>query len=177
MVTGRRLRCSECIGASLFYGDALITPAISVLSAVEGLKVVTPSFDHYVVALTVIILLALFFVQFRGTARVASFFGPVTAIWFFAIGGTGLVYIAHDPTILLAVNPAYGIDFLLHSGMASLYTLGAVFLAVTGAEALYADLGHFGSGPIRVAWMVSSCQRSFSTISDRASSSCRPGGD
>jgi KUP system potassium uptake protein len=142
------------IGASLFYGDALITPAISVLSAVEGLKVVTPSFDHYVVALTVIILLALFFVQLRGTARVASFFGPVTAIWFFAIGGTGLVYIAHDPTILLAVNPAYGIEFLLHSGMASLYTLGAVFLAVTGAEALYADLGHFGRRPIQIAWMV-----------------------
>jgi KUP system potassium uptake protein len=142
------------ISAALFYGDAVITPALSVLSAVEGLNVATPAFDSYVVPLTVVILLVLFAVQSRGTAKVAALFGPITTIWFVAIAIPGLIQIAKDPGVLWAFNPYYGIDFLTHHGMVSLYTLGAVFLAVTGAEALYADLGHFGRGPIQFAWLV-----------------------
>ena len=142
------------IGASLFFGDALITPAISVLSAIEGLKIVTPAFDPYVVPLTIVILVALFAAQSRGTARVAAFFGPVTAIWFVAIAIPGIVAIAGDPWILLAINPFYGLKFLVSHGVIGLVTLGAVFLAVTGAEALYADLGHFGRRPIQTAWLA-----------------------
>ena len=142
------------IGASLFFGDALITPAISVLSAIEGLKIVTPAFDPYVVLLTIVILLALFAAQSRGTARVAAFFGPITAIWFVAIAIPGIVAIAGDPWILLAINPFYGLKFLVSHGVIGLVTLGAVFLAVTGAEALYADLGHFGRRPIQTAWLA-----------------------
>ena len=142
------------IGASLFFGDALITPAISVLSAIEGLKIVTPAFDPYVVPLTIVILLALFAAQSRGTARVAAFFGPITAIWFVAIAIPGIVAIAGDPWILLAINPFYGLKFLVSHGVIGLVTLGAVFLAVTGAEALYADLGHFGRRPIQTAWLA-----------------------
>jgi KUP system potassium uptake protein len=140
-------------GAALFFGDALITPAISVLSAVEGIKIETPAFDPYVVPLTVVILLALFAVQSRGTAKVASFFGPIMAVWFVAIILPGLYYIATDPSILLAFNPYYGLSFLAGHGIIGLFTLGAVFLAVTGAEALYADLGHFGRTPIQSAWL------------------------
>jgi KUP system potassium uptake protein len=142
------------IGASLFFGDALITPAISVLSAIEGLKIVTPAFDPYVVPLTIVILVALFAAQSRGTARVAAFFGPITAIWFVAIAIPGIVAIAGDPWILLAINPFYGLKFLVSHGVIGLVTLGAVFLAVTGAEALYADLGHFGRRPIQTAWLA-----------------------
>jgi KUP system potassium uptake protein len=142
------------IGASLFFGDALITPAISVLSAIEGLKVVTPTFDPYVVPLTIFILVVLFAVQSRGTARVAAFFGPITAVWFVAIAIPGVVAIASDPWILLAINPFYGLKFLVSHGVIGLVTLGAVFLAVTGAEALYADLGHFGRRPIQTAWLA-----------------------
>src|SRR5262249_6290961 len=127
------------VGAALFFGDALITPAISVLSAIEGLKVITPSFDPYVVPLTIVILIALFAAQSRGTARVAAFFGPITAIWFVAIAIPGIIAIAVDPWILLAINPLYGLKFLVSHGVIGLVTLGAVFLAVTGAEALYAD--------------------------------------
>jgi len=141
------------ISAALFYGDAVITPALSVLSAVEGLDIATPRFHDYVVPLTILILLVLFAFQSRGTARVAALFGPITAIWFVAIAIPGLRWIAADPEILWAFNPFYGIYFLLGHGMISLYTLGAVFLAVTGAEALYADLGHFGRGPIQMAWL------------------------
>jgi KUP system potassium uptake protein len=141
------------ISAALFYGDAVITPALSVLSAVEGLDVVTPAFDSYVVPLTVVVLLALFAMQWRGTAKVAALFGPIMTVWFIAITIPGLGRIAHDPGVLWAFDPLYGVDFLLHHGMVSLYTLGAVFLAVTGAEALYADLGHFGRGPIQLAWL------------------------
>jgi KUP system potassium uptake protein len=141
------------VGAALFYGDALITPAISVLSAVEGLNVMTPTFDPYVVALTALILILLFSVQSRGTARVAAFFGPVMTLWFLAIAAPGLYYVASEPGILVAFNPFYGVSFLLHHGMVGLVTLGAVFLAVTGAEALYADLGHFGKRPIQFAWL------------------------
>jgi KUP system potassium uptake protein len=142
------------IGASLFFGDALITPAISVLSAIEGLKIVTPAFDQLVVPLTILILVLLFAAQSRGTARVAAFFGPITAIWFVAIAIPGIVAIAGDPWILLAINPFYGLKFLVSHGVIGLVTLGAVFLAVTGAEALYADLGHFGRRPIQTAWLA-----------------------
>ena len=142
------------ISGALFYGDAIITPALSVLSAVEGLKVVTPAFDPYVVPLTVVILVALFAVQSRGTAKVAAFFGPITLVWFVAIAVAGLWHIGQNWTVLLAFNPYYGVSFLLHHGMIGFFTLGAVFLVVTGAEALYADLGHFGRGPIRFAWLA-----------------------
>src|SRR6202045_2788238 len=141
------------ISAALFYGDAVITPALSVLSAVEGLDVATPAFHAYVVPLTIVILLVLFAFQSRGTAKVAALFGPVTAIWFVAIAIPGVMWIAADPGILWALNPFHGVYFLLHHGMIGLVTLGAVFLAVTGAEALYADLGHFGRGPIQLAWL------------------------
>jgi len=142
------------ISAALFYGDAVITPALSVLSAVEGVDVATPALHEYVVPLTVAILLALFAVQSRGTAKVAALFGPIMLIWFIAIALPGLVWIAKDPGVLWALNPFYGIFFLLNHGIVGLVTLGAVFLAVTGAEALYADLGHFGRGPIQLAWIV-----------------------
>jgi KUP system potassium uptake protein len=142
------------ISAALFYGDALITPALSVLSAIEGLKVATPAFDPYVVPFTVIILIGLFAMQRRGTAKVGALFGPITMIWFVAIAAIGIWHIASDPGILLAFDPLYGIEFLVHHGVVSLFTLGAVFLTVTGAEALYADLGHFGRKPIQAAWLV-----------------------
>jgi KUP system potassium uptake protein len=142
------------VSAALFYGDAVITPALSVLSAVEGIDVATPAFHEYVVPLTVVILLVLFAVQSRGTAKVAALFGPIMMVWFIAIALPGLGWIAADPGVLWALNPLYGIYFLLGHGMIGLYTLGAVFLAVTGAEALYADLGHFGRRPIQVAWIV-----------------------
>ena len=145
------------IGAALFFGDALITPAISVLSAIEGLKDVDAlraHIDPYIVPLTVAILVVLFAVQSRGTAGVAVFFGPVMTVWFLAIAVPGVIFIASDPRILLALNPFYGISFLFGHGMVGLFTLGAVFLAVTGAEALYADLGHFGRAPIQAAWFV-----------------------
>ena len=141
------------IGASMFIGDSMITPAISVLSAVEGLKLATPALEHYVVPLTVLILVALFSVQSSGTARVASAFGPVMVVWFATIAVMGLIHISDDPSVLAAINPWYGIQFLLSHGIIGLVTLGAVFLAVTGGEALYADLGHFGRKPIQGAWL------------------------
>jgi len=141
------------VGASMFLGDSMITPAISVLSAVEGLKLVTPGLEHYVVPLTVFILVVLFSVQSRGTARVASAFGPVMAVWFATLGILGLVHIADDPSVLVAINPLYAVHFLLAHGAIGLVTLGAVFLAVTGGEALYADLGHFGRKPIQAGWL------------------------
>lgn len=140
------------IGAAMFLGDSVITPAISVLSAVEGLKIAATGLDHYVVPLTVVILIALFAVQRRGTARVAAFFGPVMAIWFIAIAIAGLLHISDDPYVLAAINPYYAVTFLAEHGRIGLVTLGAVFLAVTGGEALYADLGHFGRKPIKTAW-------------------------
>jgi KUP system potassium uptake protein len=121
---------------------------------VEGLKVVTPAFESYVVPLTVVILIGLFSVQSHGTAKVAAFFGPLTMIWFIAIALAGLWHIGQNPVVLLAFNPLYGIDFLLHHGLIAFFTLGAVFLVVTGSEALYADLGHFGRAPIRFAWLT-----------------------
>jgi KUP system potassium uptake protein len=142
------------VSGALFYGDAIITPALSVLSAIEGLKVATPALDAYVVPLTVFILVLLFIVQSHGTASVAAFFGPIMLLWFGVIAAAGLWHMGQNLTVLLAFNPWYGVSFLLHHGIIGFYTLGAVFLVVTGAEALYADLGHFGRGPIRIAWLA-----------------------
>ena len=141
------------IGASMFYGSVLITPALSVLSAVEGLNVATPAFEPFVLPLAVIILVALFSVQSRGTAKVSAFFGPVTLIWFIVIAAAGVAQIAKNPGVLVAINPAYGIAFLIEHRVIGLVTLGAVFLVVTGSEALYNDLGHFGRKPIQTAWL------------------------
>ncbi|MBW7962152.1 potassium transporter Kup [Bradyrhizobium sp. BR 10261] len=141
------------VGASMFIGDSMITPAISVLSAVDGLKLATPAFEHYVVPLTVLILVLLFAVQSKGTALVASAFGPVMVVWFGCLAVLGVIHIADDPSVLAAINPYYALQFLLSHGTIGLVTLGAVFLAVTGGEALYADLGHFGRKPIQSAWM------------------------
>lgn len=139
-------------GASFFYGDAVITPAISVLSAVEGLVLVSPALEQYVMPLSLVILIGLFAAQSRGTAKVASFFGPVTVVWFSVLAVGGIVHLVINPEVLVAVNPWYGIRFLLRHGLIGLTVLGLVFLAVTGAEALYADLGHFGRKPIQMAW-------------------------
>ena len=141
------------LGAALFYGDAVITPAISVLSAVEGLKLVTPSFGPYVLYITIAIIVGLFLVQSHGTARVASFFGPVMVLFFLTLAGAGIPHILREPGIFLALNPYYALQYLASHGHAALIALGAVFLAVTGAEALYADLGHFGRRPIQRAWL------------------------
>lgn len=142
------------IGAALFYGDAAITPAISVLSAVEGLKLVTSQLDPYVLPITIIIIVALFVVQSRGTAAVARLFGPITLLWFGVMAAGGAAHIAADPAILAAMNPAHAIGFVASHGHIGVVVLGAVFLAVTGAEALYADLGHFGRRPIQLAWIA-----------------------
>ena len=141
------------IGASMFLGDSVITPAISVLSAMEGLKLATPAFSDYVAPLTVVILIALFATQSRGTAKVAALFGPVMVVWFVSIAIAGALHIFDDPHVLAAINPVYGVAFLLDHGTIGLVTLGAVFLCVTGGEALYADLGHFGRKPIQTAWL------------------------
>jgi KUP system potassium uptake protein len=141
------------LGASMFIGDSMITPAISVLSAVEGLKLAAPALEHYVVPLTVFILVVLFSVQSGGTARVAAAFGPVMVVWFSVLAVMGLIHISDDPSVLAAINPWYAIHFLLSHGTIGLVTLGAVFLAVTGGEALYADLGHFGRKPIQAGWL------------------------
>src|SRR5438128_8624404 len=141
------------IGASMFIGDSMITPAISVLSAVEGLKIAAPALEHYVVPLTVFILVGLFSVQSSGTARVASAFGPVMLVWFTVLTVMGLVHISDDPSVLAAINPWYAVAFMLSHGTIGLVTMGLVFLAVTGGEALYADLGHFGRKPIQAGWL------------------------
>ncbi|HWW49961.1 MAG TPA: potassium transporter Kup [Xanthobacteraceae bacterium] len=140
------------LGASMFIGDAMIAPAISVLSAVEGLNIAAPALEPYVVPLTVAILIVLFAVQSKGTASVASAFGPVMLIWFIVIGVLGLVSLLSNPGVLVAFNPWYAAHFLATHHFIGLVTLGAVFLAVTGGEALYADLGHFGRRPIQWAW-------------------------
>jgi KUP system potassium uptake protein len=141
------------VSGALFYGDAIITPALSVLSAIEGLNVATPAFESYVMPITVAILVALFSVQARGTAKVAAFFGPVMLLWFFVIAVVGLWHVGKNIVVLFAFNPLHGVRFLLNHGLVGLVTLGAVFLVVTGSEALYADLGHFGRRPIRTAWL------------------------
>lgn len=150
---GRKVLLLGAVGAGLFYGDAVITPAISVLSAVEGLKLATPAFQDYVIPITLTILVALFLVQSRGTGKVAAFFGPVMAVWFLTLAVTGVMHIADDPGVLWSINPAYGVMFFVHHPGVAFPVLGAICLSVTGAEALYADLGHFGRGPIRAAWL------------------------
>jgi KUP system potassium uptake protein len=141
------------VGASLFYGDAVITPAISVLSAVEGLEIVTPRLEPFIVPITLVILLTLFSVQRFGTARVATIFGPITLLWFLALGFFGLWHLADDLSVFYAVNPVYAFEYIVNNPQTAFPTIGTVFLAVTGAEALYADLGHFGRKPIATAWM------------------------
>jgi KUP system potassium uptake protein len=139
-------------GAALLYGDGIITPAISVLSAAEGLEVAAPGFGHYVLVATVVLLFLLFHVQRYGTARVGGVFGPIMLIWFTTIGGLGAVQIMRQPAILLALNPWHGVRLFWEHGAVAFFALGGVVLTVTGAEALYADLGHFGRRPIRLAW-------------------------
>jgi KUP system potassium uptake protein len=139
-------------GAALIYGDGAITPAISVLSALEGLQIAAPHLHHFILPLTVAILIALFAAQPLGTAKIGRAFGPVMLLWFITIGVLGLTGLARHPTVLVALSPTYAVSFLFHGGWTSFLALGAVFLCVTGAEALYADMGHFGAGPIRLAW-------------------------
>ncbi|MFI5290982.1 MAG: potassium transporter Kup, partial [Polyangia bacterium] len=141
-------------GAALLYGDGIITPAISVLSAVEGLGVATHAFDSYVVPITVAILVGLFFMQKRGTHRVGVVFGPLMLLWFVAIAAIAIPAIVRSPSVLWAINPVHGVRFLIHNGMRGFLVLGAVVLAITGGEALYADMGHFGPRPIRAAWFA-----------------------
>ena len=139
-------------GAALFYGDAIITPAISVLSAVEGLKVATPFFTPYILPLTILILIVLFLFQQQGTARIGTLFGPVTLVWFLVLALLGLSQIVRTPDVIAAINPFYAVRFFIENGGRGFLVLGAVFLVVTGGEALYADMGHFGIRPIRLAW-------------------------
>ncbi|MEY4536049.1 MAG: hypothetical protein RJB10_1844 [Pseudomonadota bacterium] len=139
-------------GTCLFYGDGVITPAISVLGAMEGLEVISPDFKQYVVPLTLIILFCLFFVQKKGTADIGKFFGPITLVWFAVLAVLGVMHIATNPAILWAISPHYALGFMWANPGITFIILGAVVLCVTGAEALYADLGHFGKKPIRLAW-------------------------
>ncbi len=138
--------------AALFYGDAVLTPAISVLSAVEGISIATPQFENLIIPITLGILISLFLIQFFGTTRVGKLFGPVTLLWFVALAALGIVSILQTPSVLQALNPWYALKFTLHHPAAAFILLSAVFLAMTGGEALYADMGHFGAKPIRVAW-------------------------
>jgi len=139
-------------GASLLYGDGMITPAISVLSAVEGLEIATPVFRAYVIPITIAILVGLFMVQKRGTAKIGAIFGPVMLLWFATLGALGAVHLVRHPQVLAAVNPYYAVRFFVDNGWHGYLVLGSVFLAVTGGEALYADMGHFGVKPIRLTW-------------------------
>ena len=141
-------------GAALLYGDGMITPAISVLSAVEGLEIVTPVFAPYVIPLTVVILVALFLCQYRGTSGVGVIFGPITLLWFVVLALLGITHIVQQPVVLNAINPYYALVFFLENGWLGFLVLGSVFLVVTGGEALYADMGHFGARPIRLAWFA-----------------------
>ncbi len=140
-------------GAALIYGDGAVTPAISVLSALEGLNMVTPAFQTYVLPAAVVILVGLFAIQPLGTERIGKAFGPVMAVWFLALAVLGVMGIWHNPAVLVAVNPLYGLRFLASGGFTAFLVLGGVFLCVTGAEALYADMGHFGPTPIRLSWL------------------------
>ncbi|QDQ27279.1 potassium transporter Kup [Chitinimonas arctica] len=139
-------------GAALFYGDGIITPAVSVLGAMEGLKVLNPALERYIVPLSVVIIVALFAVQRHGTGRVGRFFGPIMVLWFLSLGILGIGGILHDPSVLRALWPGYALDFFLAQPLPAFLSLGAVVLAVTGAEAIYADMGHFGRKPIQIGW-------------------------
>ncbi len=151
-VRARFLLLMGLFGAALFYGDGLITPAISVLSAVEGLEVATPAFKPFVIPLTLLVVVGLFAVQKRGTGSVGALFGPIMIVWFVTLALLGVIGILRAPQVLAALNPLYAVGFLATHGVLGFFSLGAVVLVVTGAEALYADMGHFGSGPIRFAW-------------------------
>jgi KUP system potassium uptake protein len=151
---GKFLFLLGLFGAALLYADGMITPAISVMGAVEGLHVATPLFDHYVVPIAVVILIGLFFFQSRGTARVGAVFGPITMLWFVAISVLGIAHITRAPQVLAAINPIHGYEFFMINGGRGFVVLGAVFLVVTGGEALYADIGHFGTAPIRLTWFA-----------------------
>src|SRR5688572_1413137 len=140
-------------GASMFFGDAMITPAISVLSAVEGIEIVTPALRDYIIPVTVVILVALFAIQKHGTASVGKLFGPVTLLWFVTIATLGTLQIVGNPEVLRAIAPSYALRFFTDHPLTTFFALGAVVLAVTGTEALYTDMGHFGRSPIRRAWM------------------------
>jgi len=140
------------LGAAMFFGDGMVTPAISVISAVEGLEVATPFFKPFIIPITLIVLFGLFFVQKRGTAAIGALFGPVMLVWFATLAILGVSNIIQAPGVLVAFNPAYGLSFLTHNPAVAIVAMGAVVLSVTGAEALYADMGHFGSKPIRLAW-------------------------
>jgi KUP system potassium uptake protein len=139
-------------GAALFYGDGVITPAISVLSAIEGLEVAAPDLEHYVIPLTIIVLVALFAVQRSGTARIGRLFGPIVCLWFGVLSLLGILNILAEPSVVKALNPAYAITFLVADPRIGFLSLGGVFLVVTGGEALYADMGHFGRKPVQLAW-------------------------
>jgi KUP system potassium uptake protein len=152
--TGRLLIATGLFGSALLYGDGIITPAISVLSAVEGLSVATPALQRWVVPLAFVIILALFAFQRRGTAGVGAVFGPLTAIWFICIAALGVLGISREPAVLRALNPWYAVDFFIREGLTGVTILGAIILVVTGGEALYADMGHFGRRPIRLAWFA-----------------------
>jgi len=141
-------------GACMFYGDAVITPAISVLSAVEGLEIAAPGLSHFVIPITVLILAMLFFIQRSGTHVVGRLFGPIMVVWFLALGALGLMHLLHAPEVLKAVSPVYAVSFLHDHALQAFIVLGSVFLVLTGAEALYADMGHFGIKPIRFAWFA-----------------------
>jgi KUP system potassium uptake protein len=141
-------------GAALFYGDGMITPAISVLSAVEGLEVAAPLLKAYVIPITIAVLIGLFVVQSRGSERIGAYFGPIMALWFVVLAVAGLAQVIRDPIVLGALNPRFALSFLAGHGWIGFLALGSVFLALTGAEALYADMGHFGRGPIRLDWFV-----------------------
>ena len=141
-------------GAALFFGDGFITPAISVLSAMEGLAVATPRLEHFVLPGALLILTALFLVQRRGTGAMGRMFGPVTLVWFVTLALLGVRWIITKPDVVFAINPLYAVQFFAHNGCAGFVTLASVFLAVTGGEALYADMGHFGRAPIRRGWFV-----------------------
>lgn len=141
-------------GAALFYGDGVITPAISVLSAIEGLEVATPAFQPYVIPITVMVLVALYMLQYKGTAGIGKLFGPIVLIWFATLATMGVVNIIDNPVILAALNPLHALHFLFSNGWIAFIALGAIFLALTGAEALYADMGHFGKKPVRLAWFL-----------------------
>jgi KUP system potassium uptake protein len=151
---GKFLFLLGLFGAALLYADGMITPAISVMGAVEGLHVATPLFDHYVVPIAVVILIGLFFFQSRGTTGVGAVFGPITMIWFAAISVLGIGHIIRAPEVLAAINPIHGFEFFMINGWRGFVVLGAVFLVVTGGEALYADIGHFGTAPIRLTWFA-----------------------
>ncbi|MGH7902125.1 MAG: KUP/HAK/KT family potassium transporter, partial [Thermodesulfobacteriota bacterium] len=154
-IRGKQLRLITAfglLGTALFYGDGILTPAISVISAVEGLKIATPIFDNYVIPITVCLLVLLFVFQSRGSSVVGSVFGPIMVLWFLTLSILGSSWVIEVPEVLKSVNPIYAVNFFLINKLTGFFVLGSVFLVVTGGEALYADIGHFGKLPIRIAW-------------------------